>query len=245
MTKNITWRKPSWLSIFATIIGVFFLSILGVWQIQRAEEKKHILIEMQQRKKSAPVKLSFPIDNPSTLRFQRVQLQGKYLSSHQFVLDNQVHQHQVGYNILTPFVLDDSKTVLLVDRGWVPLGRSRAELPSISIDEQSRSIIGAVYVPFGEPYHLGEIDNGETTWPRLIQYLDFEALGDRLKLDLQPITVRLEANQTGGFNTEWPLFAFTPKRHLAYAVQWFALALTVLVIFVLLHWPRFNSVEHK
>ncbi len=245
MNNKIPLHKPSWLSVIATIFGVFFLSVLGVWQLHRAEEKKHILIKIEQLKKSAPVKLSLPIYNPSTLRFQRVQLQGKYLSSRQFVLDNQVHQHQVGYNILTPFLLDGSQTVLLVDRGWVPLGRSRAELPAISIDEQSRSIIGSVYVPFGDPYHLGEIDNGETTWPRLIQYLDFEALGDRLELELQPFTVRLEAYQTGGFKTEWPVFAFTPKRHLAYAVQWFALAITVLVIFVLLHLPRFNSMEHK
>ena len=238
MVKKLKFRKPSWFIFLATVVGVIFFSFLGVWQLQRAEVKNQILFENEQRKNNVPLGLSLPVNDPSTLRFQRVQLQGKYLSSRQFVLDNQILQHQVGYNILTPFILDHSTAVVLVDRGWVPLRKSRAELPNISIDEQSRSIIGSVYVPFGTPFHLGGIDNGETTWPRLIQYLDFTSLEDRLELKLLPLTVRLEAHQEGGFKTAWPLFSFTPKRHFAYAVQWFALAITVLVIFVCLHLSR-------
>lgn len=242
-TKIIIWRKPSWLIIIATVILVFFFSYLGIWQLQRAEVKNQILLENERRKNSDPQELLLPIDDPATLRFQRIRLQGKFLSARQFVLDNKIHKHQIGYNILTPFLLNNAKVVVLVDRGWVPLGASRANLPEITIDEQPRSIMGSVYVPFGEPYHLGDIDNGETSWPRLIQYLDLGALEARLKLRVLPFTLRLAANQDGGFTTEWALFSFTPKRHLAYAVQWFALAITVLIVFVLLHVKRSNSKE--
>ena len=241
MTGKIPWRKPSLLFISITVIGFVFLSSLGMWQLQRAEEKKQILLDNTRKTNLAPQQLELPVDDPAKLRFKKIMMQGNYISARQFVLDNQVHDRKVGYNILTPFKLYDSTTVVLVDRGWVPQGQSRVDLPEISVDQGVRTIIGNVYVPFGDPYTLGEIDNGKTAWPRLIQYLDFAALEIRLEKELLPFTLRLESGQKDGYITSWPLFAFTPKRNLAYAVQWFALAVTLLIIFVVLHLPRQNK----
>ena len=224
--------------IVVTALGVIFLCYLGVWQLQRAEEKTHILLSNEQHKNQLPKKLVLPIEDINTLRFQRIQLQGSFISSRQFVLDNQIHQHQVGFNILTPFAIENTEVTILVDRGWVPLGPTRDVLPEVSIDEGTRTITGTAYVPFGKPYTLGVIDNDASSWPRLIQYLDFVDLEQRLGNKLLPLTLRLETGQEGGLITQWPLFAFTPKRHLAYAVQWFALAFTLLVIFIVLHMPR-------
>ncbi len=238
MTRKSSWRKPSWVIVIATALGVFFLSYLGVWQLQRADEKQQILLENKHRNSSTPEKLLLPVEDFSKLRLKRINIQGSYLSSRQFVLDNQIHEHNVGYNVLTPFLLENSNTVVLVDRGWIPLSQSRGKLPDISVAENPRAIVGTVYVPYGEPYKLGEIDNNESAWPRLIQFIDFAVLEKRLGEKLLPITVRLETGQDDGFITEWPLFAFTPKKHIAYAVQWFALAATLLIIFVVLHMPR-------
>ena len=221
--------------VVATIIGISLFSSLGIWQLQRAEFKKQILLENDKRKNSAPINLSSTIDGSNSLRFQRVRLQGQFISSKQFILDNQMNQHRVGYNILTPLILEDGYTVVLVDRGWVPMGLTRDDLPLISIDEAPRSIIGTVYIPFGKPFHLGGIDDGQNTWPRVIQYLDFMAISERLGHHLLSLTVRMEPNQSGAFITEWPVFAFTPNRHIGYAIQWFALAITVLIIFLYFH----------
>lgn len=235
MNNYFNWRRPNWLSVIATVVGVFCLSSLGIWQLQRAEEKKQILAENEIRKSSPPQELTLPINDAANFRFKKITLQGKYLSSKQFLLDNQVMDHQAGYNVLTPFVIQGNDAVVLVDRGWISVGQSRDELPDIKVTEISRSIIGSVYAPYGKPFHLGSIDNGVTTWPRLIQYLDFKELSTLLKLDLLPITVRLDSNQEDGYKTTWPDIAFSPNRHLAYAVQWFALAATLLIIFIVLH----------
>ena len=240
MTRNNSWRKPSFLFTGITVLGVVFLSYLGMWQLQRTEEKKQILLENEQQSNLAPQPLELPINDPTTLRFKKIKLQGHYSSTRQFVLDNQVVDHKVGYNILTPFKLHNSTAVVLVDRGWMPQGPLRTVLPEISVDERTRTIVGRIYVPFGDPFTLGEIDNGETTWPRLIQYLDFAALENRLEKELLPFTLRLETGQEDGFTTVWPLIAVSPKRHLAYAIQWFALATTLLIIFIVLHMPRQN-----
>ena len=241
MAKKITWYKPSWFILLTTIIGISIFSSLGIWQLQRAEYKKQILLENERRKNSAPINLTLPIDDPTTLRYQRVSIQGHFISSKQFVLDNQMHQHRVGYNILTPFLLEASNTIVIIDRGWVPMGADRNNLPSVSIDEEPRSIIGTVYVPFGKPFHLGGLDDGQDSWPRLIQYLDFIVMGERLEQNILPLLVRMEPNQSGGYITEWPVFAFTPNRHLGYAVQWFSLAITVFIIFLYFHMKTHNQ----
>ncbi len=238
MTETNRMRKPSWFSVMTTVLGVFFLSSLGVWQLQRAEEKKQIQYENESRKSSAPVAFSFPISDPTSLRFKRIQVQGKFISDKQFVLDNQVLDRAVGYNILTPFKLANSTNIVLVDRGWVPLTDSRDHLPNIAVNEDLRSLVGMVYVPYGKAFSLGEIDNGTKTWPRLIQFIDFEALETRLGENLLPLTLRMDANQKDVFKAQWALFTASPKRHLGYAVQWFSLALTLLVIFIVLHLPK-------
>jgi surfeit locus 1 family protein len=237
VTENNRWRKPAWTSVAATIAGVFFLSGLGVWQLQRGEEKKQIQLENESRKNSAPQLFSFPITNPASLRFQRIRVQGRFISNMQFVLDNRYLDHQVGFNILTPFKLHNSDKVVLVDRGWIPLKGPREELPLIDVAENLRTLVGSVYVPYGKAFSLGEID-ASTLWPRLIQFLDFELLSTRLGQDLIPLTLRMEAEQADAYKAQWVIYASSPKRNLGYAVQWFAMAFTVLVIFIVLHFPR-------
>lgn len=238
MTENNRWRKPTWQSIIATVTAVFLLSSLGVWQLQRANEKQQIQQVNESRKNNPPQELRFPITDPVSLRFQRIRAQGKFISNKQFVLDNRYVDHQVGFNILTPFKLDNSDKVVLVDRGWLPLKGPRDNLPNIDVDEKLRTLVGTVYVPYGKAYSLGEIDNGTNAWPRLIQYLDFKELSMRFGHELLPITLRMEANQPDVFKAKWVIYASSPKRNLGYAVQWFAMAITVLVIFIVLHLPR-------
>lgn len=235
------WRRPSWFILIATFVGIFCLSSLGIWQLQRAEEKKQILRDSEQQANNTPQNISLPVYEPEKLRYQRIHLYGHYISNKQFVLDNQIQNHKVGYNILTPFKVADTDFVVLVDRGWVPMEKSRELLPEIKVSETLREVIGVVYAPFGEPFTLGEIDNGDIQWPRLIQYLDFAALSQRLEISLQPFTLRLDSDQQNGYLREWEIFAFSPNRHIAYAAQWFGLALTLLIIFIVLHVSKSKS----
>jgi len=237
VTENKHWRKPTWQSIIATAAGLFFLSSLGVWQLQRADEKNQIQQENELRKNDAPQSFNFPISNPEKLRFQRIRVKGKFLSDMQFVLDNRYLDRQVGFNILTPFKLQNSDKVVLVDRGWLPLTGSREELPDIDVDENIRTLVGTVYVPYGKAFSLGEIDDSKT-WPRLIQYLDFKELSMRLEKELMPLTLRMQADQVDTYKAQWELYASSSKLHLGYAFQWFAMALALLVIFIVMHRPK-------
>lgn len=238
MTENKRWRKPAWPMAIATAAGVFFLSSLGVWQLQRADEKNQIQQQNEAYESSPPEELNFPITDPASLRFQRIRVKGKFISDKQFVLDNRYLDHQVGFNILTPFKIHDTDKVVLVDRGWLPLTGPREELPKVDVGENLRTLVATVYVPYGKAFSLGDIDSGSIAWPRLIQYLDFNELSARSGYELLPLTLRMEAKQADAYQAEWIVYASSPKRNYGYAFQWFAMALALLVIFIVMHLPK-------
>lgn len=249
MTENKRWRKPSLFNFLLAIVVASLLSGLGIWQLQRADEKKQMQLDSEQRKNDLPLTLELPFKADENLRFRSMRVEGTFINSKQFVLDNQVLDHQVGYHIFTPLLLSDAKTVLLVDRGWLPLQGSREQLPEISVGEEPREVVGTIYVPYGKAYSLGTVDNDGLDWPRLIQYLDFEQLEARLGMEVLPITLRINPEQKDAFDAQWPLVAsrssgqLSYEVHIGYAVQWFALAATVLVILLILHspWVKFKS----
>ena len=49
-----------------------------------------------------------------------------FLEGFQVILDNQVQNTKAGYYVYTPFQLDDSEHVVLVNRGWLA-ARSRSK----------------------------------------------------------------------------------------------------------------------
>ena len=54
------------------------------------------------------------------------------MRSRQILIDNMVNGERAGYFVITPFALQGGGWVL-VNRGWVPLGASRAERPAIPV----------------------------------------------------------------------------------------------------------------
>lgn len=230
--------KPPLLALLATLLFASIFAGLGRWQLERMDQKNEIAHQHQTRA-TLPALTALPNSSTdfSELRFRKIQLWGEWLANQQFLLDNQVLNGRVGFNVLTPLVLADNRTVL-VDRGWIALGNSRQDLPVVSISTDLNSIQGTIYVPFGEPFALGEATAGSSGWPRIIQYLDFAALSTVLGRTLLPVVVRMAAEQPNGYQRQWPAVPFSAQKHLAYAVQWFALAVAVVVLFLVLNLKR-------
>jgi len=215
------------------LLGLGILTSLGVWQLQRAAEKSEIQHSYEIQKKSSPVVLDASMDDFTGLRYRVAEADGIYDAEQQFLLDNQIRNGQAGYSVLTPLRLSggDNKAVL-VDRGWVPLGLTRQLLPDVAIEKSEARISGSLYVPFGKTFSLGEMDAGGIGWPRVIQYMEFSEISERLGYDLLPVIIRLSPDMTEGYLRVWAPIPITSARHIAYAVQWFGLALALLVIAV-------------
>jgi len=230
-------------SLAMIVLLVLFLS-LGFWQLSRAEQKRELIGTFEDRLSgpaltASAISATAPADE---LRYRHVRLRGRYLADRQFLLDNRVYDRKPGFEVLTPFQLADGR-VVLVNRGWVPLGASRSDLPSLQMQSEPVSVEGWLYIPFEPAYSLGGIDDAGTGWPRIVQYLDFEQLGQRLDASLLPMTVRLSGEAAEGYVRDWQVVPMTPAKHIAYAVQWFGLAIAVLVIYLVLNIKRRS--EHE
>ena len=217
-------------TILAAAALVLF-SALGAWQLGRADEKR----AMQRNFTAGGPAIEWqrlPADAP---RFQRVRLRGHYDPGHQFLLDNMSHESVAGVHVLTPLLLDSGDAVL-VNRGWLPFGATRQDLPEVEVDGEKRTVVGRIdELPRPGIWLKGPETAG---WPRLVQYPGMAELSDALGRELAPRQVLLDPGVPDGYVRDWVVPGTTPDRHLGYAVQWFALAALAAAIWFALSFRR-------
>ncbi len=210
------------------------LLALGIWQLNRAEEKR-VLIQLQaQRQATEVLSLSATMpDKTETLLYKSIQAVGHYDSNHQYLLDNQVNKGRAGYFVLTPFLLKNQSKAVLVNRGWIPLGKSRADLPDISVYANEITITGRVNSFPMVGLKLPGADIPANTWPALVQVINSDVLAKQLNCPLFNFQIELDKQAANGFKREWQVpQTMTPEKHIGYAVQWFLLAITLTILFV-------------
>lgn len=225
-----SFDSKRWLIVFLVTCLWCLLMSLGFWQLNRAEEKRALLEVFEQRMKMSPVAFDASRRDYSDLRYQRVFAQGRFDGHHQFLLDNQVNKGQAGFHVLTPFVLENTGRVILIDRGWIAASPDRHFLPDISLPEEGMRISGVLYVPFGKTYVLGAIMEGSESWPQVVQAVDWGVMGQSLGISIAPVLLRMDKQWDDGLKHEWTVVPFGPQKHIAYAVQWFAMAMVLLVM---------------
>lgn len=224
------------------LVALVAFARLGVWQLHRAAEKQALLTQFEsgQITTVATVALS-PGDADSLPRYQRVELHGRYDGEHQVLLDNMPSaQGRAGYRVLTPVALEQGGW-LLVDRGWLPLGATRSELPDTTIDDKARTIVGRLDELPEPGVRPGDNPTADpaASWPRVLSFPRYEELTRALNRPLQRRIVLLDAAQPDGYERVWQAhFGFGPERHIAYAAQWFALAVAAVVIYLMMSLQR-------
>ncbi len=232
------------LNVFPTLVFLALLALLiflGLWQLDRAEEKRQLL-KLNDKRSSTQILLltGETPDNPNKLRYREVQLSGTYDEEHQFLIDNQIVNGQPGYFVMTPLILSKSSHAVLVNRGWVPLKKDRSQLPEILLPEKTQvKIKGRINTFPSVGIELAGAEIPTPGWPAVVQIIDQEILLDRLGYPLFSFQIELNPDENYGFVRQWhEARILTPEKHQAYAFQWFALALT---LFGLFFWINFKK----
>jgi surfeit locus 1 family protein len=134
----------------------------------------------------------------------------------------------------------DGRELVLVDRGWVPLGSSRSMLPDVTVDATERSVLGRLDTLPVPGIRVGAAESpGDSRWPRVLLFPQPEDLERVLGSRVASRIVLLDADLPDGYERAWrPSIGFGPERHLGYALQWFALALTGVVAFIAMNLRR-------
>ena len=77
-------------------------------------------------------------------------------------------------------------------------------------------------------------DINEVSWPLLIRYLNTIELKPHFEASIFPYVVRLSENQNGVLVRHWPTVIVDTSRNYSYALQWFALAIAVVAVALIL-----------
>ena len=212
---------------FLIIATIVFLVSLGLWQLERADQKRTIEAAILNAN-TGPVEL---IANGRELldkEYYDVRLQGNYLSDKQFIYDNQIVDQVSGYYVLTPFILTDQLGVILVNRGFIPWNGQRERLADIAVDSASREI----KVQVSSPIKRMELKATDVSrqFPVLIQAIDFDVLEEVSKLKFVKVVGLLDPSSSDGYVRKWEPYTGSIEKHIGYAIQWFLMALVLAII---------------
>ena len=218
------------LKLSLLVFGLFpVLVSLGIWQLSRYHQKLSLEQIYDARRYLAPLSLS-EVSSYTDPLFLPVVVSGQYIPEKYFLLDNQIYNGQPGYDLLMPFKTTSGEW-LLVNRGWLPL-ISREILPRVSTPEGNLVLEGNIYRALGKSFLLTE-DLWEGEWPKIIQALDFSKAEAALGQSLPELTLVLSELQPGTEQVRPVSINTKSEKHLAYAFQWFAMAMVLIGLYLL------------
>lgn len=231
------FRIKSWTLAILALVGIILFTTLGFWQLHRANYKRALIALYTERTERTPFHVS-DLSRPFDWRYFRLDVEGEFDNDHTILLDNKTFHGQVGYEVYTPFRINNSDINILVDRGFVPANTDRNQLPEIRSLLGTINLIGMLNMP-PQYVALGAMTDSSTiSWPLRVEFISTEALSKLLHYPLFQYVLIMDAHDPNAYPVEWKITNMIPEKHQAYAVQWFALALLLLLLFVALNCER-------
>ena len=217
-----------------TLLTLFAMALfmrLGYWQLERAGEKKQMIAALNAFTQQSPQ--SWVSSHPLPAQYQPLRVKGQFLPAI-FLLDNQHHQHQFGYDVISPLKLNGGG-IVLVDRGWVPADVTRQQFPVVETPRGVVSLVGSVYYPSTKQWLLGQALEKKGTDLAVVEWVDANLISKFLHKSVYPFIIRLSKSADFGYVREWAVVAMPPERHYGYALQWSAIALVIFILFIALN----------
>jgi surfeit locus 1 family protein len=236
---NYQFSPPLW-SIIVTIILVSVFIRLGIWQLERAEEKQAIVDQQQALMKQGNKRINKSLSLDEVFEYQNAVVTGKFLTDKVIFLDNKPYKGVHGYHVITPLKIANTEEYILVNRGWVPMRTHRKNLPKIETSGETQLIKGMIKFPSSQ-FKLGEGINENNQWPWRIQWLEIEAVEKQLGVNLLPFIVLQESEENSKFIRDWQIIVSPPEKNMSYAVQWFSFAIVLLIIFIIVNTKKIRS----
>ena len=217
----------NWTASLTFLLLLLLVLSLGVWQIDRGYNKKELENTFLERQ-SQPVKeIKYNAFLESDL-YRNVVLEGKYLEKI-FFLDNRIHNGKPGLKVFSPFETTNNNLVL-VSRGWIEL-EDRSKLPTINTTKNVLKLQG-VLRPESQDFVLENEEMNNKNNPILLQTVNLSELSNFLGKPLSPYILELSELSESAFVKTWQPINLSSFRHFGYAVQWFGLAIVLIVGYV-------------
>ena len=212
MSAGYSFRPRAW-SVALAAAGCAAGIALGNWQTGRAAEKRALAAAQ----------------TPLALR-------GTFEPRYTVLLDNKLHHGRPGYHVVQPLLLAQG-TRVLVNRGWIAAGASRAQLPEVRTPAGEVSLSGMRLARFARVYEPAPAQTDGKVWLNVAigQFAAWAGLA------LEPYVLEQHSPLDDGLVRDWPPADLGVAMHESYALQWYSLAVLSLVLFFALNFKRAAS----
>ena len=208
----------------------------GIWQLNRANTKIALAAHLLDRQQMPILNVNAELWTLDEVSERRMIARGQYIPGAAIWLDNrprpipaggEANAAQAGFYLMMPLRLDGRNEIIWINRGWAPRNNeNRESLPPINTPAKVVNVEGIAFAHPGKVYELGSskpsVDIGK---PRIEQNFHLE---DEAKLHAwsqSPFILReVQSGADDGLLREWAPLTNGVDRHYAYAFQWFALA---------------------
>ena len=230
------------LTTLLVVLGAAVCVRLGIWQLDRLEQRRAFNAHVLAMRALPPLDL----DNPGSAdlasqEYRAATVTGTYDFAHQVAIRNQVwtdpvgHIDLAGYHLLTPLILNDGETAVLVDRGWVPAEGNQTPEGWPRYDQTGLVTLSGILRPGRSRPDFGGVPDpdlapGQTRldfW----NMVNIERIDAQTPYELLPVYLQLDPQpeQTEPPYPYQPEIELTEGPHAGYAGQWFTFATILLV----------------
>lgn len=231
-------KSYTWLLVFP--IASFGL---GTWQVKRLAWKKQLIRDLEERTQSDPVQYN-AMDMLITgravqMEYKPVMVEGHFDHSKEVLLGPRSKHNrgqtgspgliahgktEVGYHVVTPFVLDSGERIL-INRGWVSSKQREAKTRETGQISDRVKITGLVRQTQNRPQFSQKVDEDSLVW----NYGDLYGISNVLGTLPLMIDADEKSSVPGG-----PIGGQTRvtlrNEHLSYIITWYSLSAATLLL---------------
>ena len=207
-------------TLVSIIISLICFS-LSIWQVKRLEWKKNLISNIEKAYNSDSININVLSGDLRNFKFKNVYLEGTFINEKSMFLGPRVNKDQVGYHLITPFLLKDGRFIL-INRGWLK------EIIKIKEQKEMYLIKGILKESDIKNIFTPKNNIKENLWFYIStkQMSEFSAikLVDNIFVDL------IESNPKDKFTIINSSMSKIVNNHLQYAITWAILGLLFLVM---------------
>lgn len=224
-------RSLLWPSVFALLAFILLIG-LGTWQVQRLFWKERLIAERHAAVTAPPIALPRSLTEAEGLEYRHVAATGTFLNDKEFFLGATDDIGHPGYHVITPLHLADG-AVVLFDRGFIPEDRKSPARRAAGELTGEVTVTGLLRLaPAAKPHwFLPDNSVARNYWI----WVDISAMAEAGHLD-RVLPFYMDADATpnpGGLPIGGQTRLELPNNHLQYAITWYALAVALVVIYIL------------
>ena len=211
--------------LISAIIFVPITISLGIWQIERANEKKLIIANYDKLLVSAPIALQ---KNQMLNNWQPIETTGTYEDTIVYE-DNAINNGKAGFKVYHLFRNDDG-TFIFIHRGFIERNLIKNNLPEVEIPTEKKSIYGTTLFKQNNTF----VKNIEESDSRIIQEFNASLLIDKYPMlkdkYLHPFLFNLDIRDVNKYQPIEKPVNMTASKHIGYAIQWFGLCAALIIL---------------